>query len=133
MTEAEAEDDLDVDTVEDAQRFFRAVRWSLAVLVSIAILAGCLPYRLRPQPTPVVTKSVVVPEVRTPPKQAPPHTTFKDITASSGLRFVHKVNDSRKWFYPEAIGGGGGFVDVDGDGDQDIVLVNSGRVPEKPS
>ncbi|RFF33007.1 CRTAC1 family protein [Wenzhouxiangella sediminis] len=56
---------------------------------------------------------------------------FEDITADSGLVFRHDNGLSGDWHYPEIVGGGCGLVDYDGDGRLDIVLVQSGAVPNK--
>jgi hypothetical protein len=51
--------------------------------------------------------------------------TFTDVTAASGITFVHTNGASGKKYLPETLGSGCAFVDVDGDGWQDVVLVNS--------
>ena len=57
---------------------------------------------------------------------------FTDITTSSGLAgFQHETGAvGDKWF-PESMGGGGGFIDYNGDGWQDILLVGGGVWPGK--
>ncbi|AKS43307.1 CRTAC1 family protein [Wenzhouxiangella marina] len=56
---------------------------------------------------------------------------FEDITASSGVDFVHDNGRQGDWQYPEILGGGCGLVDLDGDGWLDLVLVQSGPLPRK--
>jgi enediyne biosynthesis protein E4 len=50
---------------------------------------------------------------------------FKDITATSGIKFTHNSGRAGKKWLPETMGSGCAFIDVDGDGWQDIVLLNS--------
>jgi hypothetical protein len=56
---------------------------------------------------------------------------FADVTEEAGLNdFVHETGSfGEKWF-PETVGGGGGFIDYDGDGWLDILLVRGGVWPE---
>ena len=51
--------------------------------------------------------------------------TFTDVTAKSGIRFVHNSGRAGKKLMPETVGSGGAFFDADGDGWLDILLVNS--------
>ena len=57
---------------------------------------------------------------------------FLDVTIQSGLGdFLHENGAfGEKWF-PEPMGGGGGFIDYNNDGWQDILLVRGGTWPEK--
>ncbi len=50
--------------------------------------------------------------------------TFKDITASAGIRFTHNNGAFGKKYLPETMGPGVAFIDYDGDGWPDIFLVN---------
>ena len=50
--------------------------------------------------------------------------TFKDITASAGIRFAHNNGAFGKKYLPETMGPGVGFIDYDNDGWPDIFLVN---------
>ena len=50
--------------------------------------------------------------------------TFKDVTASAGISFIHNSGRSGKKYLPETMGAGGAFVDLDGDGWLDLVIVN---------
>ncbi|MEM1095162.1 MAG: VCBS repeat-containing protein, partial [Bacteroidota bacterium] len=50
--------------------------------------------------------------------------SFADVTAEAGLGdFRHETGAVGQRWFPETMGGGGGFVDYDGDGWDDIVLV----------
>jgi len=50
---------------------------------------------------------------------------FTDVTAQSGIHFVHHSGAAGKYLMPEIMGGGAGLVDLDGDGHLDIYLVDS--------
>ncbi|HSM09462.1 MAG TPA: CRTAC1 family protein [Gemmatimonadota bacterium] len=50
--------------------------------------------------------------------------TLLDVTAESGLDFVHSTGAAGDKWMPETVGSGGGFLDYDGDGHLDIFLVN---------
>jgi hypothetical protein len=49
---------------------------------------------------------------------------FQDVTAQTGIRFVHNNGAFGKKFLPETLGPGVGFIDYDNDGWPDIFLVN---------
>src|SRR5712671_6799791 len=51
-------------------------------------------------------------------------TTFRDITANAGIRFVHNNGAFGKKYLPETMGPGAAFIDYDNDGYPDILLVN---------
>jgi hypothetical protein len=50
---------------------------------------------------------------------------FTDVTAASGLRFVHNSGRAGKKWLPETLGAGVALFDADGDGRLDALLVNS--------
>lgn len=55
--------------------------------------------------------------------------TFTDVAAEAGFGdFRHENGSEGKFWYPEMMGAGGGFVDYDGDGWEDVVLVGGGRL-----
>src|SRR5947208_9266138 len=54
---------------------------------------------------------------------------FRDITAQSGVRFVHNNGAFGKKYLPETLGPGCAFIDYDNDGYPDILLVNGGDWP----
>jgi enediyne biosynthesis protein E4 len=50
---------------------------------------------------------------------------FTDVTAPSGIKFVHNAGKTGKKYLPETLGSGAAFLDADGDGWIDVLLVNS--------
>ena len=63
------------------------------------------------------------------PAQAPPPLAFSDVAAEAGLGGVRHENGSEdRYWFPEPMGAGGGFVDYDGDGWEDILVVGGGRL-----
>ena len=54
---------------------------------------------------------------------------FSDITAASGITFVHENGAFGEKYLPETMGSGVVFFDADGDGAQDLLFVNSRRWP----
>jgi enediyne biosynthesis protein E4 len=57
---------------------------------------------------------------------------FEDITARSGLDFVHDSGATGDYFMPESIGSGGAMLDFDNDGRLDLYLVHHAS-PESKS
>ena len=51
---------------------------------------------------------------------------FEDVTAKSGLEFRHLRGLQQRFWFPEIIGGGLGWIDFDGDGLLDLYCVQSG-------
>lgn len=61
------------------------------------------------------------------PPAAPP--SFNDVTAGSGIAFVHDAGHTANRWLPETMGSGVAVLDVDGDGRQDLYFVDQGPVP----
>ncbi|MCB1127819.1 MAG: VCBS repeat-containing protein, partial [Verrucomicrobiae bacterium] len=105
----------------------RAFKWSLVILaVIVAGGAGAFFYLKR---TPAVAPQQLT-EV-TAPKAPPsavndiPAVRFTDITAASGITFVHNNGAYGDKLLPESMGGGVAFLDYDADGDPDLFFANS--------
>ena len=64
--------------------------------------------------------------VETRSQSSPP---FTDITAETGLDFLHRNGAEGGLLLPEVIGAGGALFDFDNDGDLDLFAVQSGPVP----
>src|SRR5688572_27752306 len=106
-----------------------ALRWSLAVIVVLAIAGGVVVWQLtrpKPQPQPVERKLETV-QTRTAPKVEIPAVPFKDITQEAGIDFVHENGAAGEKLLPETMGGGAAFLDYDNDGDLDVLFINSQR------
>ena len=65
-------------------------------------------------------------------QQSQPSITFRDITAQSGIHFVHNNAAFGKKYLPETMGPGVAFIDYDNDGWPDIFLVNGVNWPGQP-
>src|SRR5438270_7995758 len=61
--------------------------------------------------------------------QSPLGFRLENITAESGIRFVHDNAASKDMFLPETMGAGCGWIDYDGDGLLDLFFVQSGPTP----
>jgi hypothetical protein len=58
-----------------------------------------------------------------------PTVRFTDVTAASGIRFVHNNGAYGEKLLPETMGGGVAFLDFDNDGQQDLLFINSSHWP----
>jgi hypothetical protein len=50
---------------------------------------------------------------------------FEDFTERAGIHFIHEVETSGKYLFPESIGSGGAFLDFDNDGRLDVYLIHN--------
>src|SRR5262245_34341842 len=57
---------------------------------------------------------------------------FVDVTAETGIDFVHVNGASPHKWLPETMGGGVLVLDFDGDGDQDLLFVQGGTWEKGP-
>ncbi len=54
---------------------------------------------------------------------------FQDVAPGTGLAsFRHENGSEGRFWFPEQMGAGGGFVDYDGDGREDVILVGGGSL-----
>lgn len=114
----------------------RAFRWSLAVIVVLALGGAGIAYVvLRPPPAPPVKQTVLeLPKLRVRPEAEPPTVAFTDVTRAAGIDFVHTNGAYGEKLLPETMGSGCAFFDFDGDGHPDLLLVNSNYWPwRKPA
>jgi enediyne biosynthesis protein E4 len=93
-------------------------RYVRPLALSFAILAGCQPSETPPSA----------------PATALPPISWTDATEAAGLgSFLHATGAVGDKWYPEPMGGGGGFIDYDGDGWQDVILVGGGNWEADPA
>ncbi|MBI1839540.1 MAG: CRTAC1 family protein [Verrucomicrobia bacterium] len=115
----------------------RAFRVSAVVAALIVVGAGgalWVKSRSAPKGKPRITV-ITAPVVAEKRGEEAPTIRFTDITAASGIRFVHNNGAQGEKLLPETMGSGVAFLDYDGDGDQDLLFVNStwwpGKAPSK--
>jgi hypothetical protein len=97
----------------------------LLFVVTAAALCGC-----RAEVETAVISAPVAPvrpvEVKA---ETLPTVKFVDVTAQSGVNFVHYNGARGEKLLPETMGAGVAFIDYDRDGDQDLFFVNSSYWP----
>ncbi|HYG36507.1 MAG TPA: VCBS repeat-containing protein, partial [Clostridia bacterium] len=104
-----------------------AVRNSLIVLAIVLVLAGGIFawFKHKPAAAPTKLTELAAPVVPQRPQVEIPLAKFTDVTASSGISFVHNNGAYGEKLLPETMGGGVAFLDFDNDGHQDLLFVNS--------
>jgi hypothetical protein len=112
---------------EDDRVIGRAFRYSVAVIAVLAA-AGAGAWLLLTRPAPVeriVEAALEAPQAPAASRaQVPPAVRFTDVTAASGIDFVHHNGAYGDRLLPETMGAGVAFADLDGDDLPDLVFVN---------
>ena len=85
--------------------------------VGLALVAGAALFRGLP--------------ARGDPRRAPA-VAYTDVTATSGIDFVHSHGGTGRKYYIETVPPGACWLDYDGDGWQDLYIVQSGPLPGTP-
>ena len=100
------------------------------LLLFVSLLVACASCGPRPpSSTPPPAKTPPVPVETSTPAQTGSAFRFADVTASSGIRFVHRSGDDRHKYYPTAFGSGVALLDYDGDGRLDVYLCTTRNLP----
>jgi hypothetical protein len=112
----------------------RAFRGSFVALIVIVALGAGAWWMLRKRPKAKPTQMTSITAPTSPTRTAPevPAAKFTDVTASSGVTFVHHSGAYGDKLLPETMGGGVAFFDYDNDGDADLLFVNGTDWPWAP-
>jgi enediyne biosynthesis protein E4 len=129
MAEAEQEE---TGHLDDAV-IGRAFRGSALALVAILLIGGAIWWYVKRKPAPAAPRmtrlsSPVAPQRAT---EQMPIVRFTDITAASGVKFIHNNGATGDKLLPETMGSGVAILDFDNDGDQDLLFVNGTSWPGK--
>lgn len=113
----------------------RAFRWSLILLLGIAVLVAAalgLRHALGPKPAEITDEGRAALESLRPDSAEPtgPQLAFVDLSAAAGIDFVHRNGATGERLLPETMGGGVAWFDADGDDRDDLLLVDSGPWPD---
>src|ERR1051325_5612228 len=104
----------------------RAFRRSLVLLLLVGGVFGGVAFLVEPTPPrpnqPGGSDASPSSEARV---NAIPAARFTDITAASGIAFVHNNGAYGDKLLPETMGGGVAFFDYDNNGGQDLLFINS--------
>jgi hypothetical protein len=119
----------------DDRRIGVAFRRSMWILAAVAV-AGLAIFGIvhLPKDKPALTEAKV--EAPAIPPRAPvaiPPARFADVTKASGIDFVHHNGAYGDKLLPETMGGGVAVIDVANSGRADLIFVDSGNWPWKPT
>lgn len=111
----------------------RAFRWSMLIWVIIAVVGAAVVWWFnRPAAAPTGQPSTLTaPDAPAKAVAEIAAAKFTDVSAASGLTFVHQNGAYGDKLLPETMGGGVAFFDFDGDGDPDLLFINSTYWPWK--
>jgi len=132
MAEAEQEE---TGHLDDAV-IGRAFRGSAFALVAILLISAATWWYIKRKPAPAAPKVTQLSSPVTPQRamEQMPTVKFTDITAASGVKFIHSNGATGDKLLPETMGSGVAILDFDNDGDQDLLFVNGtswpGKVPQ---
>ncbi|MEC7233400.1 MAG: VCBS repeat-containing protein, partial [Planctomycetota bacterium] len=120
------------DAHDDDEIIGVAFRRSLAVIAGVGAVVGVIAAMGgdEPEPERIREKDVGAIETLETEVESLPSVRFTDVTAASGIDFVHTTGAAGSKLLPETMGGGAAFFDHDLDGDQDLLLVNGREWPE---
>jgi len=110
---------------------FRRSLAVIAVAVLVVVAAVAVVRALRPGEK-VRAKNVEMPEGIAMGAVPTPPLPFADVTAVSGIDFVHETGGIGDKLLPETMGSGVAVFDFDSDGDADLLFVNSDAWPWDP-
>lgn len=94
----------------------------IACIVAVLLAAGGYFWLRTSRET--ASPVVVVPPTPTRDATPVPAVTFTDVTATAGIRFVHKSGAAGQKLLPETMGGGVAILDYDRDGKPDLLFVS---------
>ncbi len=121
-----------VDVQDDAV-IGKAFRISLLGLLAVgAVVAAALAWARRPAEQPPEQQIEATAPQRVERLGEPPAVFFTDITAKSGVTFVHANGGYGDRLLPETMGSGVAIFDFDNDGDQDLLFVNGKGWDHRP-
>jgi len=116
---------------EDDAIIGKAFRWSLLVIVLVAVVAvaGFVLTRKPDAEEQVLAKEVGPIEELVQDSDEMPEVAFRDVTAEAGIDFVHTNGATGDKLLPETIGGGVAVLRYDDDEFPDLLFVNSTAWP----
>ena len=129
QSDAQSDDYVDADDRRIGVAFRRSL-WIIAAAALAALLLYFVTHRPHPAATFTETR-VQAPAAPEPAAVAAPAAHFTDVTAASGIDFVHHNGAYGEKLLPETMGGGVAVIDVANDGRADLLFVDSGNWPWK--